>query len=347
MIELVTRSDSAARAGGGAWLKFSSTVLGMARLAPLVAAAVLACASAQSTPVVIFHAPDVVELRNGFVRTLFNLTRGSLDIVQVRLGTATELIRSWPTVLPVILLRRAAGPVPWRRQLLRVAKSRRQRCCAGETRSWRKEAHGRVLCTMFHYALCIFPCSHAAQAGTRRGALAVVLNGVPGGPASTASFDRSSPLPFTLLSNGTGGGAAFSVSLGDAGARVNATLVFGLDAAAPRRLWVNATAAATAAFSPTLVALDFAWAPPNAIGWCARGGGSVSWQKSPVANPHCTAIPPLSHPRSQVRGPRRAPGHGHAERLHRVRVVPRAHLRHRWVHRMAAEGEKAAPTPCP
>ena len=142
---------------------------------------------------------------------------------------------------------------------------------------------------MLHYVLCIFPCSYAAQAGTRRGALAVVLNGVPGGPASTASFDHSSPLPFTPLSNGTGGGAAYSVSLGDAGSRVNATRVCGLDAAAaPRRLWVHATAAATAAFSPTLAALDFAWAPPNAIGWCGRGGGIVSWQSTPMGNPYFT-----------------------------------------------------------
>ena len=86
---------------------------------------------------------------------------------------------------------------------------------------------------MFHYALYISPCSYAAQAGTRRGALAVVLNGVTGGPASTASFDRFSPLPFTLLSNGTGGDAAVSASLCDAGARVNATLLCGLDSTPP------------------------------------------------------------------------------------------------------------------
>ena len=63
----------------------------MARLASLVAVAVLACASAQINPVMIFHASDVVELRNGFVRPLFNLTRGFLSVFQVRLDAAPEL----------------------------------------------------------------------------------------------------------------------------------------------------------------------------------------------------------------------------------------------------------------
>ena len=78
-------------------------------LAPLVAAAVLACACAQAV-IVLFHAPDVVELRIGFVRTLVNVTRGSLNVVQVRLGTAPVLTRSRPTFSPAIPPRRAAGP---------------------------------------------------------------------------------------------------------------------------------------------------------------------------------------------------------------------------------------------
>ena len=105
---------------------------------------------------------------------------------------------------------------------------------------------------MFHYALYICPCSYATQAGTRRGALAVVLSSVPGGPASTASFDHSSPLPSALQSNGTGGDAAFSVSLGDAGARVSLW---------PRRCcWALplGPCGGAAAFSPPLAALDVA-----------------------------------------------------------------------------------------
>lgn len=49
----------------------------------VLAAAATICAAAQAVPVVIFHAPDTVELVSNFVRTTFNLTRGSLDVVQV------------------------------------------------------------------------------------------------------------------------------------------------------------------------------------------------------------------------------------------------------------------------
>ena len=54
----------------------------------LAAAVFIACAaasaSAQVGPSLHLIAPDALELRNGFVRTVFNLTRGSLDILQGR-----------------------------------------------------------------------------------------------------------------------------------------------------------------------------------------------------------------------------------------------------------------------
>ena len=187
---------------------------------------------------------------------------------------------------------------------------------------------------MFHYALYIFPCSFAAQAGTRRGALAVVLNGVPDNPATTASFDRPLPLPSALQSNGTGGDAAYSVSLGDAGARVNATLVIGLlDSAAPCRLWVKAMAAATAAFSPTLTALR-RWTlrgrrrTPSA--GAAEEEGACLGRRLPAPFP----LPP--HTRSQVRSRmgRQKAGRGvrQGTTMQSGFVVPRTRLRHRWVH---------------
>jgi hypothetical protein len=44
--------------------------------------ACLGAGFAQQDPGVYFHAPDQLELRSLFVRALFNLTAGSLDVVQ-------------------------------------------------------------------------------------------------------------------------------------------------------------------------------------------------------------------------------------------------------------------------
>jgi hypothetical protein len=112
----------------------------------------------------------------------------------------------------------------------------------------------------------------SAPVGFRRGAFAVVISGVAGGEASTSSFDRASPLPFKIVSNGTNGVAAFSVVLSDSASRIAATAVLGLDTLNPRRMWINTTTVASAAFSTTLVALSTTWTPPNAIGWYSGRG---------------------------------------------------------------------------
>ena len=111
-----------------------------------------------------------------------------------------------------------------------------------------------------------------SQGGSgRRGAIDVIVTGLPGGETSTSSFDRSTPLPYTVLSNDSAV-AAFAVTLGDAPTpHLSATFVFSLSAADPRRFTVNATTTTVSGISPRVVALSSSWVPPNVIGWFNRG----------------------------------------------------------------------------
>jgi hypothetical protein len=110
-----------------------------------------------------------------------------------------------------------------------------------------------------------------APAGTRRGAVAVVVSGLGGGgawrDASTSSLDRASPLAFKVLANDSAAGnCGFSVDLGDSAGLLTATLRFALSGAAPRQITVGAAATAAAGFSPTVVSLSTLWTPPSATG---------------------------------------------------------------------------------
>lgn len=181
-------------------------VVALLQSVALVAAAAAASCSLQLSP-----AGDALELRNGFVRLVFNLTRGSADIVQGRLDGDGNF---------------SASP----------------------------NLAGATL---------------AVPAGHRRGAVAVVVSGAAAGaPAanepSTASVDRPAPAAFVVLANDTSAGCAFSVALDDSLGVLSAALSFRLVAAAPRALEVNATATATASFSPTVVSLSTLWSPPSA-----------------------------------------------------------------------------------
>jgi hypothetical protein len=178
----------------------------------LLVASALVVASAQ-VPLVFFNAPDEVELKSGYVRLLFNLTQGSVSLLQGSFAGQGNFSTS-PNL-------------------------------AGDA---------------------------SAPVGFRRGAVAVVISGLPGGEISTSSYDRESPIPFKVISNGTNGAAAFSVVLSDSGSRISASVVFGLDTMNPRRLWLNSTTTATTAFQPTLVALSTSWTPPNTIGWYTGRG---------------------------------------------------------------------------
>jgi hypothetical protein len=106
--------------------------------------------------------------------------------------------------------------------------------------------------------------------GTRRGAISIVTSSGLGFNYSLSDVDRASPLPFTVISN-TSTSASFTVAATDNYGHVSATLSFGLDAASPRRLWVNSSASAAGAFSASLVALSLHLAAPSAQGWYARG----------------------------------------------------------------------------
>jgi hypothetical protein len=110
----------------------------------------------------------------------------------------------------------------------------------------------------------------ATPAGVRRGAATIKISSGLGFSYSLSDVDRPAPLAFTLLTN-TSASASFSVAAADAFGHVSATFAFGLDAASPRRLWLNATATAAAAFSASLVALSLHLAAPSAQGHYARG----------------------------------------------------------------------------
>jgi hypothetical protein len=88
-----------------------------------------------------------------------------------------------------------------------------------------------------------------------------------GGETSTASFDRTEPVPFRLLSNDSTA-ASFEVTLTDGPDTpcISSTFVLTLSAANPRQLTLNVSTVAVSSFSPSLVALSTMWTPPNAIG---------------------------------------------------------------------------------
>jgi hypothetical protein len=103
--------------------------------------------------------------------------------------------------------------------------------------------------------------------GTKRGALAVVVSGLAGGDFSTASFDRSSPVDFTVLSNDSTS-ASFSVTLTDdaTNPHISSTFVLTLSSETPRQLTLNVSTVALQSFDPSVVSLATMWTPPNAIG---------------------------------------------------------------------------------
>ena len=180
----------------------------------LAAPAFLGLAPAAPSPCLLLLAPtaDALELSNGFVRLVFNLTRGAADVVQGRFAGDGDFSGS-PNL---------AG-------------------------------------------------MQGAPAGTRRGAVAVVVSGLSGGGAfsdpSTASVDRASPLAFTVTANNSAAGdCGFAVTLGDNAGLLSATLRFALAPASPRQVTLEAAAVAAASFAPTVVSLSTLWTPPSATG---------------------------------------------------------------------------------
>ena len=188
-----------------------------AALAIFAAVACLAAtsraASGAIAPVVLFHAPDTLELRSGYVRATFNLTRGSFDALQGRFLGDGDF---------------SASP---------------------------------------NLAGC-----QESPTGTQRGAFGVTIYGLSGHEVSTASFDRASPLPYTIVANDSSA-AAFSVTLTDdpTNPRVKASVTFTLSASSPRALQVASSAVALSTFQASVVSVVNAFAPPNVVVWYDRG----------------------------------------------------------------------------
>ena len=90
--------------------------------------------------------------------------------------------------------------------------------------------------------------------------------------SSTSAYDRSSPLPYTLISNDSTT-AAVSVTLTDSSEPplLEATLTLTLSLDNPRVLQVDVAVTTLQSFAAGLVALDAAWAPPCAIVWYSSG----------------------------------------------------------------------------
>ena len=183
-------------------------------LALLTLSGVTAAAASAQLPCGLTQAGNTLELKSGFARLVFDLVRGSVDVVQGRFEGDGNFSLS-PNL-------------------------------AGQ---------------------------QAAPAGTRRGAIAVVVSGIDAGgeSISTSSVDRGTPLTFKNTSSLANCG--FSVTLSDSSNLLSATLTFELAVTTPRQITVGASAVASAAFSPSIVSLSTLWTPPSATGFYFRGAG--------------------------------------------------------------------------
>ena len=111
-----------------------------------------------------------------------------------------------------------------------------------------------------------------APVGSQRGAVSVVISGVPGGgggawtDASTSA--ASARAAITVLANSSAAGdCGFSATLADSAGLLSATLSFSLRGAAPRQLALSAVATAAVAFTTTVVSLSTLWTAPSATGF--------------------------------------------------------------------------------